>query len=388
MQKNAAYIMTKVIFVNKFRSMKNNKKAIAMPPVWVYTVISSLRNFLKKLYYQFVPANMAVFEKTQGIWIAKAIGVACELNLAEIIGNEKKTVDEIAKQSNTNSSALYRLLRALASEGVFKEVSPGMFMNSNFSNTLIEGEGNLKNMIMHQMNETNWLVVNELKYSITSGTNAAQKLLGSDIFTHLENTPEKNELYNKAMTETSRLSSVSIVSAYAFNGIETLADIGGGEGMLLCTILQKNQSINGILFDLPHVVKTADKIVKKFGLEDRVQIVPGSFFEHTIPKADSYLLKNILHAFDDETCIQLLKSIGKSIIGKGKILLVETVIGEDNKAAFGKMLDLQMLIATERGKERTETEFSNIFEAAGFKLSRVVKTVSPFCVIEGIKIKS
>ncbi len=329
---------------------------------------------------------MAVFEKTQGIWIAKAIGVACELNLAEIIGTENKSVEEIAKQSNTNPSALYRLMRALASEGVFKEVSPKVFVNNSFSNALMEGSGNLKNMILHQTSKSNWELVNELKYSVISNSSAAQKLFGSDVFTHLENTPGKNEMYNKAMSETSRLSSVSIVSAYAFKGIDTLADIGGGEGMLLCTILQKHQSIKGILFDLPHVIKTAGAMVESFNLVNRIQIVPGSFFESDLPKADAYLMKNILHAFNDETCIRLLESIGKSMIGKGKILLVETVIGEDNKAEFGKMFDLQMLIGTEKGKERTEAEFGTIFGAAGFRLSRVVKTVSPFCVIEGVKV--
>jgi hypothetical protein len=133
------------------------------------------------------------------------------------------------------------------------------------------------------------------------------------------------------------------------------------------------------------VVATAGEMVKSFGLEERVQIIPGSFFENTLPKADAYLMKNILHAFDDDVCVQLLKSIGKSMIGKGKILLVETVIRNDNKEAFGKILDLQMLIGTENGRERTEAEFRQLFEAAGFSLSKVVKTVSPFCVIEGIK---
>ncbi len=366
--------------------MINHQKAITVPPVWVYSITSSLRIFFKKLYYKFVPANMAVFEKTQGVWIARAIGVACELNLAEIIGTEKTSVDEIAKQSNTNPSALYRLMRALAGEGIFKETNPKVFINNNFSNALIEGEGNLKNMILHQTSSSNGKLINELKYSVVSGTNSAQKLFGTDIFTHLQNNPEKNELYNKAMSETSLLSSASIVSAYSFKGINILADIGGGEGMLLCSILQKNQAVKGILFDLPHVVATANEMIKSFKLDDRISVIPGSFFNTKLPEADAYLMKNILHAFEDEVCIQLLESIGKSMIGKGKVLLVETVINNDNKAAFGKMLDLQMLIGTENGKERTEAEFKTIFKAAGFRLSRVEKTVSPFCVIEGIKI--
>jgi DNA-binding Lrp family transcriptional regulator len=357
-----------------------------IPPVWLFSVINNCRLFFNKMYYRFVPPSMVVFEKSQGFWIAKAVGLACELNLAEIVGDEEKPVVEIAKESNTDPKALNRLMRALASEGIFTETRTGIFKNNKYSNALREQPGNLKNMIMHQLNETNWKVVNELKYSVKSGKNAAQKLLGTDIFTHLKNTPEKNELYNKAMSETSRLSSSAIVSAYSFNGINTLVDVGGGEGTLLCTILQKHAKIYGILFDLPHVVKTAEKTIERFDVQDRIQIIPGSFFEDPLPQADTYLLKNILHAFDDETSVNILKSIHKVIEDRGKVLLVEAVIRDDNKPAFGKLFDLQMLIGTENGRERSEAEFNFILEKAGFKLSRVVNTVSPFSIIEGIKI--
>lgn len=365
--------------------MKDDQQVKGLPPVWVFSIISSMRNFLKKLYYSFVPPSMAVFEKTQGFWIAKAISVACELNLAEIIGGKEKTVEEIARQSSTDADALYRLMRALASEGVFEETTTRMFKNNKFSNALTDQQDNLKYMIMHQLNPTNWEVVNELKYSVSSGNNAAQKLLGTDIFTHLQNSPEKNELYNKAMSETSRLSSAAIVSAYNFEGITTLADLGGGEGRLLYTILQKNPSMKGILLDQAHVVKTAAKLADNCGVTDRVKIVPGSFFELIPAGANAYILKNILHAFDDNTCITLLKSVYDELNPNGKILVIETVIKKDNKAAFGKILDLQMLLGTEKGKERTEEEFKYLFEEAGFKLTRIVKTISPFCIIEGLK---
>ena len=366
--------------------MNDHQKVNNMPPVWFFSIISSFRNFLIKVYYRFVPPSMAVFEKAQGFWIAKAISVACELNLAEIVAGNEKSIEDIANASKTDSSALYRLMRALASEGIFEEIRPKIFKNNKFSNALKEQPGNLKNMIMHQLNQTNWDVVNELKYSVSSGTNAAQKLLGTDIFTHLENTPEKNKLYNKAMSETSGLSSAAIVSAYSFKGIDILADIGGGEGALLYTILQKHPSLEGILFDFPHVVKTAEEMADKFKVQERVKIISGSFFESGLPKADAYLMKNILHAFDDETCVSLLRSIGKAMNTTGKILIIEAVINEDNKPAFGKLFDLQMLIGSENGKERTENEFRSIFKKAGFKLHKVVKTVSPFSIIEGVKI--
>lgn len=365
--------------------MDNQQKLNHVPPVWVFSITNKLRSIFKKLYYAFVPANMAVFEKSQGFWIAKAISVACELNLAEILGEEKKSLEEIAEEAGVNDSALYRLMRALAGEGIFKETRPKVFKNNHFSKALIQKPGNLKNMIMHQLNDTNWKVVNELKHTVVSGKNASQKLFGTDIFTHLEKTPEKNALYNKAMTETSRLSSASMVAAYSFRKINTLVDLGGGEGMLLYTILQKNEKLKGVLFDLPHVVATATQLAIDYDVEKRVQIISGSFFKDKLPVSDAYLLKNILHAFDDETCIKLLKKVHNALDQKGKILVIEAVVGENNKAEFGKMFDLQMLIGTENGKERTKNEFKSIIEASGFRLNRVIRTVSPFCIVEGVK---
>lgn len=366
--------------------MKDQQQMKGVPPAWFLSIINSCRFFFKKMYFRFVPPGMAVFEKAQGFWIAKAIGVACELNLAEIIGQKKMPVEEIAQKSGSNPIALYRLMRALASEGIFYETKPKVFKNNAFSDSLIDKPGNLKNMIMHQLNKTNWRVVNELKYSVESGTNAANKLLGTDIFTHLENTPEKNELYNKAMSETSRLSSAAIVSAYSFKGIKTLVDAGGGEGTLLCTILQKHKNLKGIVFDLPHVVKTAEEVAEKFGVKERIRVIPGDFFKTPFPEADTYLMKNILHAFDEETCVRLLESVHTAISNNGKLLVVETVIQADNKPAFGKLFDLQMLIGTENGRERSADEFREIFQKAGFKLKKIVKTVSPFCIVEGEKV--
>ena len=356
-----------------------------IPPVWFVSIINRFRFFLKKLYYRFTPAGMAVFEKSQGFWLAKALGVACELNLAEIVGDRELQVDEIARQAGADPQALYRLMRALAGECVFKETKPGFFKNTKLSYALQDAPGNPKHMILHQMNETNWTLVNELKNSVVTGKNSANKIFGTDAFTHLENSPEKNELYNKAMTATIGLLSNAVVSAYSFKGIGTLADIGGGEGSFLFKLMEKNPDLGGILFDLPHVVETAGKIAEEYGVRERVKIIPGNFFEADIPVADAYLLKNILHIFDDETCVSLLKRIARVIPQDGKILVLETVIRPDNKPHFGKMFDLEMLLGTENGKERTEEEYRNLFKQAGFKITRVVKTVSPFSIIEGKK---
>lgn len=252
------------------------------------------------------------------------------------------------------------------------------------SRALMDGKGSLKYMIQHQLNKTNWALMNELDYSIRTGKNAARELLGTDIFTHLSKSPEKNLLYNKAMTNTSDVSSASIIAAYNFSGIKSIVDLGGGEGYLLSAILSRHPKMKGLVMDLPHVVEPAQKIFKKFGVENRATVIPGNFFEVVPEGSDAYMMKNILHAYNDDSCIKLLQKIKDAMVDDGKVLIVDTVIQEDNKPAFGKIFDLQMLLGLDGGKERTRVEFDEILEQAGFRLKRVIKTISPFSIVEGI----
>lgn len=329
-----------------------------------------------------VPANIAVFEKTQLFWIAKSLGVACELNLADLIGEGSRSVDSMAEETNTHAPSLYRLMRALASDGIFFEKQPGIFVNTSLSKALMEGKGSMKYMIQHQMNNTNWDVVNELGYSIKTGKSVAVKLFGTDIFEHLKNSPDKNELYNKAMTNTSDISSSAIVSAYDFSNIHNLIDIGGGEGYLLSVILSQYPNMNGTVLDLPHVVEDAKENFRKFEVENRAEVLAGDFFDSIPVKADAYIMKNIIHAFDDSTCIRILEKVRDVMDPGARLLIVDTVIPLNNKPAFGKIFDLQMLIGTNGGKERTKYEFENLLQQAGYKMNRVVDTASPFSIVE------
>ncbi|MEZ5195751.1 MAG: methyltransferase [Bacteroidales bacterium] len=364
--------------------MKDELTFIKLPPVWLFRLMSGLRQMINTIHYKLVPANVAVFEKAQKFWIAKALGVACELNLADIIGSGFMSIDSLARETGTDRSALYRLMRALASDGIFREIKPMVFVNTPESKALMEGNGSMKYMIRQQMNRTNWEIVNELGYSIETGNSGAIKVLGTDIFDHLRNSPEKNELYNKAMTNTSDISAAAVISAYDFSGIKKMIDIGGGEGYLLSAILSKYPSMQGVVFDFKHVVETADKNFKIFGIENRAETAHGNFFE-TIPAGgDAYMMKNIIHAFDDPTCINLLNKVREAMMPDSRLLILDAVIRMDNKPSFGKIFDLQMLLGTKGGKERTENEFDVLLQQSGFQLKRIVDTVSPFSIVEAV----
>ena len=331
-----------------------------------------------------VPPGVAVFEKATGIWLSKALGVACELNLADIIGDGEMSVEDLAGRCGADAGALYRMMRFLAGEGVFKEIRPHVFVNTPMSDALIDKDTSIKQMVMQHVSEVNFRLIKGLEKSVRTGKNIAYDELGTDVFDYLKKHPERNELYNKAMSNTSRMLGAAILSACHFRDVKTLVDLGGGEGTLLFQILQKYQNMEGIVFDFPHVVASSPEAAKKFGVEDRVRIESGDFLEK-VPAGDAYLMKNILHIFDDATSIRLLKNIYNTMPSKGKVLIVETVIKSDNKPAFGKILDLQMLTGTGTGRERTEKEYKHLTEAAGFTFKRVVRTVSPFSVIEAVK---
>ncbi len=361
-------------------------KNFTIPPFWIFRLSQKIRLFLRRLELKMVPSSVAVFEKAQAFWISKAIGVSCDLGVADYLLSGPKPINEIASKINADQQALYRLLRALAGEGIFKETGEKVFSNTPLSLGLAETSGSMKNMIRHQLNQTNWEIIGQMGYSIKTGKCSSGEILGTDIFTHLERNPEKNELYNLAMSETSALASAAFLAAYTFNQSRVVVDIGGGEGYLLSVILQKHPHLRGLLFDLPHVIKKADISFEKSGTGERASSIGGSFFETIPANGDTYIMKNILHAFDDSTAVKILRNIFNQIQKGTKLLIMEAVIEENNQPAFGKVFDLQMLIGTEGGKERTRKEFEQILKSSGFVIKRVIATVSPFSIVEAEKV--
>jgi SAM-dependent methyltransferase len=220
-------------------------------------------------------------------------------------------------------------------------------------------------------------------HSAKTGGTAWKETHGEEVFDWFARNPEASEIFNGCMTELSAGAAPAIVAAYDFSGIDTLADIAGGHGFLLSQILNANPQMKGILFDMGHVISGAGEMLSAHGVEGRVETAFGDFFKE-VPAADAYIMKHIIHDWDDERSIKILQTIHRAMKGDGKVLLAEMVIPEGNEAHPGKMLDLEMLTSP-GGIERTEVEYAQLFEKAGFRLNRVVPTMSPFSVIEGVK---
>jgi ubiquinone/menaquinone biosynthesis C-methylase UbiE len=243
----------------------------------------------------------------------------------------------------------------------------------------------MKYMILHQFGETNMILFTQFTECIRTGEGNTSKILGKRIFQYLEENPAKNEIYNKSMDNSSGLVSLALLSAYDFKGIKTLVDVGGGHGIMLVNILEKYSDMKGILFDQHHVIDPAKKMVGESVLQERFRVVVGNFFNDIPAGADAYFLKNILHVFSDEDCLNLLGKIHSVMAQNGKLIILETVIEPDNKPSFGKLVDLLMMTGTEGGKERTYEEFSDLFNRSGFQVSKLIRTIAPLSVLEAVK---
>ncbi|MFP4023399.1 MAG: methyltransferase [Thiohalospira sp.] len=362
--------------------MQNPSRIPKYPSPFIIKAFDRFRYFLYKLSRKFTAPNIAIVEMVQSFYVSKAIGVAAELNIAEHLKEHDKNISELAKLTGSHEESLYRLMRMLASQGIFKEKDNRVFAQNRLSKTLVNQTDSMRYMVMHLANTVNWKLFDDLHNVVKTGKNASEKVLGMNIFEYLEKYPEKNNVYNTAMTNSSLMLSYAILSKYSFKDAKYIIDIGGGHGILLSMILLKNKHLKGILFDLPHVIKDADKNFRNYHVSERVKYIEGSFFEIIPSGGDIYIMKNILHNLSDQKAIDILKNIKDVLPEKGNILIIEPVISHKNRYSFAKLFDIQMMVSQDGGKERTKEEYNQIINQAGLKLNRIIKTVAPFSLIE------
>jgi hypothetical protein len=330
------------------------------------------------------PPPAVLMQIASGAMITQALGVVAELRIADLIHEGRGHVDQLAEATGAHSRSLYRVLRSLASMGIFHEISSRTFENTSMSELLRSGTpDSMINTVIFMAAPWHYSVFANMKHSVMTGETAWARTHGLEVFEWLVDRDEEARIFNNCMSELSVGAAPPVVEAYDFSGIATLADIAGGHGYLLSQILKANPDMRGILFDIPSVIDGVDPILDQHGVSERVAKMAGDFFKE-VPAADAYIMKHIIHDWDDERTVTILKNIHRAMIGDGKLLVVEMVVPEDNYPHPSKVLDLEML-ASPGGVERTEQEYRDLYEAAGFRLSRIVPTRSPFSVIEGVK---
>ncbi len=333
-----------------------------------------------------VPPPVAMMGLITGYWVSQAVGVVALLGVADQLGEGPRGSDELARAVGADPQALYRVLRLLASLGVFAEVAPDSFALTPLGDTLrSDAPGSVRNFAITETAPGHWLPWGRLHESVRSGRPMAREALGMELFDWYAQNPEEAGFFNAAMGNLSALAASELVRVYDFSAVRTVADVGGAHGVLLTAVLRANPAARGILFDLPHVIATAGDAVAAEGLSQRCELVSGDFFEAVPEGADLHLLKQIVHDWDDERATRLLQNCHRALSPAGKLLLVEMVIPPENQPSPAQAMDLNMMVLL-GGRERTEEEYQRFFQAAGFRLERVIPTRSPFSVIEATRV--
>jgi SAM-dependent methyltransferase len=331
-----------------------------------------------------IPAHIALIQMTAAIWTARAVYAAAHLGIADLLAEGPRDTDEMALATRMHSPSLYRLLRALASNGVLSEVEPRRFSLTPLGAALkTNAPGAARATVLTIGGDWQWKAWDNFLFSLKTGKPALGEIYGVGLFDYLTTHPLDATNFNEAMVGMHGDVAPAIVEAYDFSAFRTIVDVGGGTGTLLATILHANPHTNGILFDLAGTASQARQALLSSGLSSRCKVIDGDFFKSVPDGHDAYILSHVLHDWTDDQAIPILRNCRRAIGAGGRLLIIEAVLPSGDSPHHGKLMDLLMLTVT-GGVERTENEFGTLLAAADFKLSRVLKTTTHQSIVEAV----
>jgi SAM-dependent methyltransferase len=322
---------------------------------------------------------------TNGLIINQALYAAAKLGVADLLKDGAQTSSDLARKLNVNESALYRILRLLASQNVFEETSPRRFANTELSHFLCtDVPGSVRSILIFRGSEFIFGPCGEILYSIETGLAARAKIYGMEAFEYLKTDPETALIFDDAMTGMSALVGPVVAAAYDFGKWGSLMDVGGGNGILLAAILKAHLGVRGVLADLPHAIERATHRGFLGGeLASRSAMQSCDFFREVPSGCRAYLMKHVIHDWDDERARNILANCRRAVPKDGVLLLVEWALPEGNAPSAGKFADVMMMLMT-GGKERTAEEYRHLLDQAGFRLNQVISTSSDLNIIEAL----
>jgi hypothetical protein len=326
-----------------------------------------------------------------GYWVSRLIYVAARLGLADLLKKGPRTADELAAATDVKAWALYRVLRTLASYGVFEEVKGRRFKLTPLGNTLrTDVPASMHGFALMLVEKHVWESWEQLLYAVQTGKLPFDKIYGMPFYKYLEQHPDDLKVFGEAMTSLSGTENPAIANAFQKtckpSSLGTLVDVAGGHGSLLAMILEANPKLKGVLFDTPPVIARAgqERHVTVRGIAERCTLIPGDFFASVPAGGDAYMLKYILHNWDDEHCVTILANIRAAMHKKAKVLVADPVISAGNGQEWAKLLDIQMMVVVS-GAERTKDELAALFRKAGLKLVKVTPTRCPLSIVEAVR---
>jgi O-methyltransferase domain/Dimerisation domain len=319
-----------------------------------------------------------------GFRVTQLIYVAAKLGLADHLDQGPQTPQVLAQAVGAEPRALYRLLRALASLGLFAETADGTFALTPLAQLLQTNvAGSLRSLALLYGEDWLWQAYGRMLYSVQTGQPAFEHAHGQLLFDYLYHHPTAAALFNEAMSGYSGQEAAAILAAYDFSDVTTVVDVGGGHGALLAALLRNRPHLSGMVLDRAPVIAGARRRLADAGLAARASCVAGDFFAAVPSGGDIYVLKSVLHDWDDAAALRILRTCRQAMAQHARLLVVERVIPPGNTAAEAKLFDINMLVVA-GGQERMEREYDALLQAAGFNLTRIIPTRSPLSLIEGV----
>jgi hypothetical protein len=315
-------------------------------------------------------------------WTTRAVYVFAKLGLADLLKSGAKSSQELAESTGMHAPSLYRLLRALASAGIVQTEENGRFGLTPLSELLVtDAPGSMRWLVISELGQEHYPAWGNLMHSIRTGGIAFDNHFGMDVWKYFQQNPEDAAIFNDSMSGMTAIVNEKITSLYDFSGFNKIVDVGGGHGGLITAILKASPQAFGVLFDAEQVVSGARPKLEAAGIADRCATIGGDFFQSVPAGGDAYIMKWIIHDWDDERATRILKNIRSQIPQNGRVIIVDGVVPEGDDPDFLKFFDLNMMVMT-GGKERTAREFDELLAAAGFRFLRVIPTDLPTSIIE------
>jgi SAM-dependent methyltransferase len=329
------------------------------------------------------PSPPALFEMATAYWLSQAIYVAAKLGIADLLGDGPQSCVALAASTGSDASSLFRLMRALSSVGIFAHRGRDRFALSRLAESLqTDVHGSLRAMVI-TIGEIHYQACGNLLHSVQTGSPAFNTVFGASLFDYLQRNVDVADAFNHGMANVSAMLAYAVLMAYDFAGISSIVDVGGGQGKLLEKILQFTPDITGTVFDTASTIERAKQGFANDASSMRCSYVVGDFFGSVPQGADAYLLCGVIHDWDDRCAIEILRNCRRAMAEKGRVLIVDMVVPDTGARSFSKLLDLNMLAMT-GGRERTKAEFRALLDAADYKLTRIIPTMAPQSILEGV----
>ncbi|NIN73128.1 MAG: methyltransferase [Gemmatimonadetes bacterium] len=317
--------------------------------------------------------------------LAQCLYVAAKLGIADLLKDGPRSSDELAAATQVHARSLYRILRALAGFGIFAEDEERRFALNPMAEPLRSDVPlSARGWTIMRGEDFMWQPWGQILHAVKTGESAFVHVYGKDGWEYFAEHPEASAIFDDAMRSISAQKFKAVAEAYDFSGVDTIVDVGGGNGGLMTSILTSNPHMTGVVAELPHVVEGARKNIDAAGLSDRCSCVAIDMLEGVPDDVDAYIMANVMQNFDDDCGVRVLRNCRRAMKEDGRVLVVECVIPGPNEAHLSKLADIEIFVMTDGGRERTKQEYEALYEAAELRLTKVVPTDSPWSIVEGV----